>query len=398
MTVQTIENSVSYVGDGIQNTFSFNFKTFETDHIKVYLDGIILETTRTVNLYPDQEATPGGTVVFDTAPLNGVIVSILRMVPITQLVDYQPYDPFPAETHERALDKLTMISQQLGEENQRAVLLNIADTQVDNELEPITPGYYIAASSDGTKLEWRPTTQGTFLTLPDTPSSFTGASNYFLRVNSAQNAVEFVFPDHALLANSGVRTHAELDAHLADSTIHYPKDEINHQDLNGAGTYTHAQLDGHIDNIGNNPHGVPLNKLSDVFTSSLAAGNILVWQGTRWENETNTAGNTFIGLNDTPAQYAGFAEQYLRVTQAADGVEFVPAPSGGGSSDVPYNFVGNGTGDPSTGSIGSNNADNTLTTELRVSYTDGDGNNRGSGLLTLTSGDLFLLNADLDGD
>jgi hypothetical protein len=42
-------------------------------------------------------------------------------VPITQLVDYVYNDRFPAETHEKALDKLTMICQALGEVSARTL-------------------------------------------------------------------------------------------------------------------------------------------------------------------------------------------------------------------------------------------------------------------------------------
>ena len=56
------------------------------------------------------------------APGDGLIVFFIREVPLTQEVDYQPYGPFPAETHEDALDKLTMLVQQLQEQLTRVVL------------------------------------------------------------------------------------------------------------------------------------------------------------------------------------------------------------------------------------------------------------------------------------
>lgn len=55
----------------------------------------------------------GGTVTFLFPHAVGTVkVVIARSTPRTQLVDYQAYGPFPAETHEFALDKLTMIAQE----------------------------------------------------------------------------------------------------------------------------------------------------------------------------------------------------------------------------------------------------------------------------------------------
>jgi hypothetical protein len=63
-----------------------------------------------------------------------VIVSILRVLPLTQTVDYVPYDAFPAQTHEGALDKLTMIDQQLQEQIDRALKLPVESIVTDIEI------------------------------------------------------------------------------------------------------------------------------------------------------------------------------------------------------------------------------------------------------------------------
>jgi hypothetical protein len=56
----------------------------------------------------------GGTVTFTDNHTNTTVsVVISRVTPASQLVDYQAYGSFPAETHEFALDKLTMIIQEL---------------------------------------------------------------------------------------------------------------------------------------------------------------------------------------------------------------------------------------------------------------------------------------------
>jgi hypothetical protein len=69
------------------------------------------------------------------APASGAMLTILRNVPLTQATDYVSNDEFPAETHEQNLDKLTMITQQLQEQLDRAILLEKSTTE-----SPITAG------------------------------------------------------------------------------------------------------------------------------------------------------------------------------------------------------------------------------------------------------------------
>lgn len=113
MTVSTTTSNIVYTGDGAQTVFTFPFYTFEADDIVVGLDGVITETGFTTVINDDQSANPGGTVTFDTAPINGIQVDLVRKTSLTQQTDYQAYDPFPAETHEKALDKLTLIAQDI---------------------------------------------------------------------------------------------------------------------------------------------------------------------------------------------------------------------------------------------------------------------------------------------
>lgn len=46
---------------------------------------------------------------------------IVRDVPATQAIDYLANDAFPAETHEKGLDKLTVLAQQLATKLARAL-------------------------------------------------------------------------------------------------------------------------------------------------------------------------------------------------------------------------------------------------------------------------------------
>lgn len=127
MTVASTTSRVSYSGNGSTVTFTVPFYFLANTHLKVVLlDAAGNETVKTLttDYTVSGAATPsGGSITMVTAPATGQTLSILRNVPYTQETDYQSNDPFPAETHERALDKLTMETQQLAEQANRALTL-----------------------------------------------------------------------------------------------------------------------------------------------------------------------------------------------------------------------------------------------------------------------------------
>jgi len=109
MTVQTGGNSIDYTGDGIQTVFNFAFRVDDVNWLSVDF----LDDFDTFALNVDQEATPGGTATYLVAPPNLQFFTILRSTPQSQLLDYARYDPFDSGSHEDALDRLTMMIQDL---------------------------------------------------------------------------------------------------------------------------------------------------------------------------------------------------------------------------------------------------------------------------------------------
>jgi hypothetical protein len=121
-----------YTGDGTTVAFSFPYRFFASIDLEVYLTtaaGVeTLQTLTTDYTVSNTGTEDGGTVTFLTAPATGVTVTILRVLPLTQAVDYQANDSFPAETHEGALDRLTLQAQQLSEKQGRALIAPRSDT------------------------------------------------------------------------------------------------------------------------------------------------------------------------------------------------------------------------------------------------------------------------------
>lgn len=108
MTLSAAATRTDQVGNGANRVFFFNFKTFDTSHVEVYVGADLQATGLQVVLNSDQTSAPGGTVTFDTAPTAGVTVRIQRVVPVTQDSAWAPFASFRAEALEAALDRIVM--------------------------------------------------------------------------------------------------------------------------------------------------------------------------------------------------------------------------------------------------------------------------------------------------
>jgi hypothetical protein len=124
MTVSSTTSRNEYNGNGGTDTFAYTFRILDQDHIAVYVDDV-LQTLTTDYAVTDVGQSGGGDIEFVVPPTTGTAnVIFLRAVPLTQETDYVENDPFPAESHEDALDKLTMIVQQQQEQIDRSILLS----------------------------------------------------------------------------------------------------------------------------------------------------------------------------------------------------------------------------------------------------------------------------------
>ena len=132
MTISTTASRISYNGNGTTVAFSFPYRFLQNADlvvIRVAANG----TETTLALGTDYTVTgadddAGGTVTCVSAPASGARLVIYRSVDITQEVDYITGDSFPAETHERALDRLTMVAQQLQDAVDRSAKLSETST------------------------------------------------------------------------------------------------------------------------------------------------------------------------------------------------------------------------------------------------------------------------------
>ena len=125
MTITTTTNIIKYAGNGTTTVFSYTFKVFDDDDLEVTLvssTGVETLQVKTTDYFVSGVGNDaGGNVTMVTAPATGESLVIRRNMPLTQETSYNPGDPFPAASHEDALDRRTMESQEFNEIFNRVV-------------------------------------------------------------------------------------------------------------------------------------------------------------------------------------------------------------------------------------------------------------------------------------
>lgn len=157
MAISSETSKVQYSGDGSTTAFTVNFFFIEDGDLEVVLTSAAgvntVQTITTEYTLTGAGDQSGGTCTMVTAPATGEKLTIRRKVPITQTVDYVENDPFPADTHERALDKLTMIAQEQSEEIGRSIKFSVSSTSTDVVMPDPVADQYLKWNSGGTALE-----------------------------------------------------------------------------------------------------------------------------------------------------------------------------------------------------------------------------------------------------
>lgn len=127
-----------FAGTGSNTVFPFSFQVFKASDVRA------VRTRRAGNLFfdtelaagadfvasasTDQRNNPGGAVTLSLPLQTDETLTLLRRVEATQNTAIPNQGGFYPEVIEAALDKLTMLVQQLENELRRALLLSVADT------------------------------------------------------------------------------------------------------------------------------------------------------------------------------------------------------------------------------------------------------------------------------
>ncbi len=140
MTISSTTTKNSYSGNGSATAFNYTFFIPTNTDIQVIVrsstgtETVKSEGTGSTNYsISGVGSSSGGTVTFVTAPTSSETVVLRRNTAKTQATDYVANDPFPAESHESALDKLTIIGQDLQEQVDRSIKLSRTNTMTSTE-------------------------------------------------------------------------------------------------------------------------------------------------------------------------------------------------------------------------------------------------------------------------
>ena len=137
MTISSTTVRNSYSGNGSTTVFAYTFKILDDDEIQVIIRSSTgTETTKTKTTHYTVSgvgSAGGGNITFLTAPGSTETVVLKRNTTKTQETDYVANDPFPANSHEEALDRVTMIAQEIQEELGRSIKLSKTNTMTSTE-------------------------------------------------------------------------------------------------------------------------------------------------------------------------------------------------------------------------------------------------------------------------
>lgn len=121
---------VRYLADGVETVFTYPFPVFASEDLKVYLNGAPQISGFDIAGAGD---TAGGSVTFDIAPAEDVIVTLSRELPLERLTDFLEGGDFSAQAINTELDFLVAAIQQIAREND--VMLKYGDHEAPGSSE-----------------------------------------------------------------------------------------------------------------------------------------------------------------------------------------------------------------------------------------------------------------------
>ena len=152
MSVSSTTTKNTHDGNGTQHQFAYQFKIFANGDLTVLVRSSTgtetLKVLDTDYIVTNAGNANGGNILFkyntgntgdahysatDKRPQSGEKVIIRRSLTLTQGTDYVENDPFPAASHEDALDRLTFITQQIQENVDRSIQLSRTNTMTSTE-------------------------------------------------------------------------------------------------------------------------------------------------------------------------------------------------------------------------------------------------------------------------
>ncbi|WP_147819736.1 hypothetical protein [Salidesulfovibrio onnuriiensis] len=156
MTVSSTISRTAYSGNGSTRNFAIPFMFIKDSDLEIVLRAasgteaqLSISTDYTLSGAGEQH---GGVCSLNSAPKAGEVLVIRRNPAMIQEVDYLENDAFPAQSHESALDLLTMICQALSERLDRTVSLRLSSAVTGVEIPDPDPGTALVWNDSGDNL------------------------------------------------------------------------------------------------------------------------------------------------------------------------------------------------------------------------------------------------------
>ena len=218
MAIEDIASKVTYNTDGIQTTFSFTFPYQNDSDIQaILLDSDGVETTfneGTDYSVSSADTYSGGDVTFKIAPASGVL-TIRRVLPLSQDSTFRPVSGFPEDVITRSFDKAAMIDQQQQEVLDRCITLketsNVTGVQMDN---PVA-GMVLMVGPDGKTIQSSTTSFNDIVSAADDAESAAVAAA--ASAASAEASKNSILTDPGFVAISNDITGADVIGTVANN-------------------------------------------------------------------------------------------------------------------------------------------------------------------------------------
>ena len=188
MAVSNLVVKQDYVGNGVTTTFAIPFTYRSTSSIKVYLinstTGVSTLQVLSTNYTLDNPTAPTN-ILMNVAPAVGNWLRVIRVSPIVQNTELENNGEFLEEEFEAALDKITLMVQEISSRTDSALLLNPVNSAISPVLPPSSANAVLGVNGTNTAYVWRPAadfvgptgpTGATGATGPTGPTGATGAT------------------------------------------------------------------------------------------------------------------------------------------------------------------------------------------------------------------------------
>jgi hypothetical protein len=153
MTVPANLNRVDYTGTGSAGPFTVPFPFYDASHLTVLQTDALFNQTTLTGWTATGAGGPSGAVTLAAACPVGSTLTIMRIVPLTQITSIKNQEAFFPEVHEQEMDLLAMADQQLDEAMDRTLRLPAGLSGVDMTLPKPDPGHALVWNAAGDGLE-----------------------------------------------------------------------------------------------------------------------------------------------------------------------------------------------------------------------------------------------------